>query len=150
MTLKDLSKLKYIQDRKNRPSIPEHAVAVTKYSDTTSGGLTKAIKAYCDIKGIFCQRTGSEGRYRPGKTVIDVIGRARVMKGTWLPGNQRGTADLTMVVNGKYVGVEVKIGKDRQSEVQKEFENKLTQSGGHYLIVKSWEDFYSKFIELST
>jgi hypothetical protein len=101
------------------------------------------------MKGIFCQRTGSEGRYRPGKTVVDVIGRTRVMKGTWLPGTQTGTADLTMVINGRYVGVEVKIGKDRQSEVQKEFESSLSRSGGLYFIVKSWEDFHSKISSIA-
>lgn len=145
MTLKDLSTLKFQEDRKSRPNIPEYAIPKATYSDKTASGLTKSIKAYCDLKGIFCQRSGSEGRYRPGTSVVDVIGRTRLMKGTWLPGHQKGIADLTMVVNGKYIGVEVKIGNDRQSDVQKEFETDLIKAGGCYVIVKSWDDFY-KFI----
>lgn len=145
MTLKDLSNLKYQQDRKNRPSIPEYAVPRSTFTDKTANGLTKAIKTFCDIKGIFCQRTGNEGRYRPGQSVVDAIGRTRIMKGTWLPGLNNGQADLTLVFSGRYIAIEVKIGKDRQSQDQKDFEKSILTSGGHYWIVKSWADFYEKF-----
>jgi hypothetical protein len=38
---------------------------------------------------------------------------------------------------------EVKINKDRQSEDQKNYESKVT----NYFIIKSFDDFYSKYIE---
>lgn len=145
MTLKDLSEAKAKFDKKSYPSVPDYAVPRTKFSDKTAGGLTTAIKTFCEIYGIFCQRTGSEGRYRPGKQVTDVLGRVKQMKGTWLPGTSVGQGDLTVVFKGVYIAVEVKIGKDRQSEVQKKFEDTLTRSGGNYIIVKSWDDFYMKF-----
>lgn len=146
MTLKDLSNLKYQQDRKNRPSIPEHAVVRGVFTDKTANGLTKAIQTFCALKGIFCQRTGNEGRYRPGASYVDAIGRTRIMKGTWLPGQNNGQADLTLVVNGRYVAVEVKIGKDRQSQDQKDFEKSIKASGGQYWIVRTWQEFYEKFM----
>lgn len=143
MTLKDLTELKFNRDRQSRPNIPLYAIPRTAFTDKTANGLTKAIQAYCDIKGIMCIRSGNEGRYRPGASYVDVIGRAHVMKGKWLPGLNNGQADLTIVVNGKYIAIEVKIGKDRQSEDQKAFESKVEGSGGRYVIVKSWTEFIS-------
>lgn len=145
MTLRDLGDLKYHEDRKRYPSAPAHAIGRTSYTDKTANGLTKAIKVFCDLEGIMCTRTGSEGRFRPGKSVVDVIGRTRVMKGTWLPGNNVGQGDLQIVLKGKIYSIEVKIGKDRQSAVQKEFQEKLERSGGVYVIVKSWDDFWQYF-----
>lgn len=146
MTLKDLSNLKYQYDIKKSPSVPEYAVPRYTFTDKTANGLTKAIKTFCDIKGIFCQRTGNEGRYRPGQSVVDAIGRTRIMKGTWLPGLNNGQADVTLLLDGRYVAVEIKIGKDRQSQDQKDFEKSIKSSGGHYWIVRTWQEFYEKFM----
>lgn len=148
MTLKDLTQAKVKHDKKDHPNVPDYAIPKKTFTDKTAGGLQIAIKAFCDLYGIFCQRTGSEGRYRPGETVVDVIGRTRQMKGTWLPGNNQGQGDMMIVYKGVYISVEVKIGKDRQSDVQKKFENDLNRSGGNYIIVRSWEDFYTKFRSL--
>jgi hypothetical protein len=145
MTLKDLTELKFKQDREDRPSVPTYAVPRTVYTDKTANGLTKAIKTFCDIKGVMCQRTGSEGRYRPGKNYVDVIGRTRIMKGTYLPGQNNGQGDLCLTIKGKVHWVEVKIGRDVQSEVQKDFEAMVKRAGGVYVVVKTWEDFYSNF-----
>jgi len=145
MTLKDLAEQKHAEDREKYPSVPPHGFGKQSYSDTTANGLTKAIKAFCDLQGVMCSRTGSEGRYRAGQQVVDVVGRTRIMKGTWLPGLNVGQGDLQIVLKGKVYSVEVKIGKDRQSEVQKEFQEKLERAGGVYVVVKSWREFYEYF-----
>jgi hypothetical protein len=77
---------------------------------------------------------------------VDVIGRTRIMKGTWLPGHNSGQGDLMLTIKGRVYWVEIKIGRDTQSEVQKDFENQVKRSGGVYVIVKTWEDFYKYFI----
>lgn len=141
MTLKQLADAIYERERSLRPNIPSYAIPRKTFNDRTANGLTKAIKAYFDYKGIFCQRTGNEGRYRPGDSVVDVVGRTRLMKGTWLPGLNNGQGDLTAIVGGKYVSIEVKIGKDYQSDKQKEFEAQIKAAGGEYYIVKSWNNF---------
>jgi len=141
MTLKELANLKYQRDTATNPNVPPYAIPRATFNDRTAGGLTKAILTYCHLHGIFCQRTGNEGRFREGETVVDVIGRTRIMKGTWIPGNNNGVADLTAVINGKYVGIEIKIGRDRQSDAQKKFEQQLVGSGGIYMIVHTWPDF---------
>lgn len=145
MTLKDLTELRFKADRKKYPSVPVHAQTRIKYSDKTANGLAKCIDAFCALHDIMCMRTGNEGRYRAGETGVDVIGRTRIMKGTWIPGQNNGMADMTLVIKGKIYSVEIKIGKDRQSDVQKDFEARITKSGGVYVIVRSWEDFYNQY-----
>jgi hypothetical protein len=127
------------------PAVPLHALPKPTHSDKTANDLAKAIKAYCDMMGVMCQRTGNEGRYRPGETVVDVVGRTRMMKGTWLPGQNNGQGDLHIVLKGMSHWLEIKIGKDRQSDKQKDFEAMVKRSGGTYDIVKSWDDFFKTY-----
>src|SRR5687767_1499719 len=143
MTLRELTEFKLKTDRENNPNVPVYAVPRTLFSDKKANDLAKAIKAFCEIKGIMCQRTGNEGRFRPGKNYVDVIGRTRIMKGTWLPGQNNGQGDLMLTIKGRVYWVEIKIGRDTQSEAQKDFENQVKRSGGVYVIVKTWEDFYN-------
>lgn len=145
MTLKELSALKLSSDRKRYPSVPTHGVAIKLYSDKTANGLATAIKDFCELVGVMCTRTGSEGRFRPGKTLVDVVGRTRLMKGTWLPGQNVGQGDLQVVMRGRIYSIEIKIGRDKQSEVQKEFQGRLEKAGGIYVIVGSWEEFYKHY-----
>lgn len=71
-------------------------------------------------------------------------------KGVYLSGIvRRGTEDITCTMPivfsgvkiGLHVGVEVKIGKDRQSEYQKRREEELTKAGGVYIIAKTFDQF---------
>ena len=41
-------------------------------------------------------------------------------------------------------GIEVKIGRDRQSADQKEVEREITEAGGVYFIAKSYDDYLEK------
>lgn len=52
-----------------------------------------------------------------------------------------GVSDLVACINGKYIGIEIKIGKDRQSEVQKLHEKNIKNAGGQYHIVKTPKDW---------
>jgi hypothetical protein len=44
------------------------------------------------------------------------------------------------VINGQYVGVEVKAAKGKQSDNQKEFQKKLEDAGGKYILAYSLDD----------
>lgn len=145
MTLKDLSNLHFEYQREKNPNVPLYAVPRKTFTDKTANGLQTAIKTFCDIKGVLCDRRGNEGRYRPGQTVVDVIGRTRIMRGTWLPGQNNGQGDLSITMKGRIHWVEVKIGKDRQSDAQKTFESKVKKAGASYDIVKDWEQFYKLY-----
>src|ERR1700721_165734 len=54
-----------------------------------------------------------------------------------------GSPDIICVINGQYVGIEVKAPKGKQSEHQKEFQKQLEAAGGRYLLVYSLDDVIS-------
>ena len=51
-----------------------------------------------------------------------------------------GAPDIVCVINGQYVGIEVKAPKGRQSENQKEFQAQLEVAGGKYILAYSIDD----------
>lgn len=51
-----------------------------------------------------------------------------------------GSPDIVCVVNGRYVGIEVKASDGRQSDAQKEFQVRLEAAGGLYILAKSIDD----------
>ncbi len=52
----------------------------------------------------------------------------------------KGIPDLWCVINGVYVGLEVKRPGGEQSRFQKDFEVEVTRAGGKYFIVHSLEE----------
>jgi len=77
------------------------------------------------------------------KVVTDVLGR----KGTigsmsYIPTTgTKGSADISATVHGRSLKLEIKIGKDRQSDAQKAYEQSITSAGGVYLIVRTMDQF---------
>lgn len=134
--------------RKKYPSLPDHALTIPRYSDTTANSLTKAILDYLKVSNHKAWRQSSEGRYRPGQTLVDVIGRTRVMKGQYLPGTNEGHADVQSIINGLFVAWEVKM-KDKQSDKQKQFQQEVEQSGGKYFICRSFDEFITQYKQLT-
>jgi hypothetical protein len=51
-----------------------------------------------------------------------------------------GSPDIICVIEGQFVGIEVKAPKGKQSEHQKEFRKKLEAAGGKYLLTYSLDD----------
>ena len=152
--IKELKELYKSDHIKRYPNLPEYARTIPKYIDSTANGLTKCIIDYCQFKGWFAERTGNEGRVIDGrKNYIDSIGHRKTI-GTIkrIPSSgTKGTSDIKAVINGRMIAIEVKIGKDRQSQVQKDYQAKIENAGGLYWIVKTFEDFINKtgnYIEL--
>lgn len=56
-----------------------------------------------------------------------------------------GSPDIIAVINGRFVGIEVKGPKGVQSPEQKEFQKQLERAGGKYILASSWEDFLAQF-----
>ncbi|KAF2380358.1 hypothetical protein BSN82_16780, partial [Acinetobacter baylyi] len=54
-------------------------------------------------------------------------------KGTGTP----GSADISATIKGRSVKIEVKYGKDRQSQAQKDYQKAIEKAGGTYIIVKT-------------
>lgn len=130
--------------RKRYPTLPEHALSMPTYSDKSANGLTKCVIDYLKAQGHKAWRQGSEGRYRPGERITDVIGRVRQMKGKYLPGQNNGAADVAAIVRGLFVGWEIKMN-DSQSDKQKEYQREIEASGGRYFICRSFDEFLTQY-----
>lgn len=149
--LNELRELYLQHHRKKYPSMPEYARVAPRYSDRTANGLTKCIIDFIRLSGGQAERTSTTGRLVDRRTQFtDVIGRTReIGTAKWIPtSGVRGSADISAVLAGKAVKIEVKIGRDQQSDAQKEYQAKIEQAGGLYLIVRSFSDFLNQYKSL--
>lgn len=132
--VKELERLYHEAKRGKYKNVPESALVQTKFRDDKTNDLTKCVIAYTRLRGHFIERVGSTGRFINGKWI----------KGT----GTRGTADLSAVINGRAVKIEIKCAatKDRQSEDQKRYQKSVESAGAVYLIVGVFED-YKKWLD---
>ena len=147
--LKELANLYQIKDRLKHPSMPEYARTVPRYSDKTSNGLTKCIIDFIRLSGGQAERTSTTGRFIDKRVQFtDVTGRTReIGNAKWIhTSGTRGSADISAVINGRAVKIEVKI-KDRQSEQQKLYQDAIEKAGGIYLIIRSFSEFKAWYDE---
>jgi hypothetical protein len=138
--------------RQRYPNMPEYARTCKKYEDRTANGLTRCVIDFIRLSGYQAERINCTGRYIDNTEVFtDVVGRTRSIGSTkWLPtSGQRGTADISAVIRGRAVKIEIKI-KDRQSEDQMRYQEAIERAGGIYLIVRSFEEFYNWYNEQHT
>lgn len=151
--MKELKQLALEHNRKKYPNFPEHARVVKKYEDKTANGLTKCVIDYLTFSGYQAERISSGGRFIDNReTYQDVIGRTKTIgSGKWIPGSTtKGTADISATVKGRSIKIEVKIGKDRQSEAQKKYQAQIEKAGGIYIIVKTFEDFLTWYKQFTS
>jgi hypothetical protein len=59
-----------------------------------------------------------------------------------------GSPDIVCVINGQYVGIEVKAPKGKQSEHQKAFQEELERAGGIYILAHSLDEVIAGVISL--
>ena len=135
------------------PTFPQHAIPVPKYNDKTANGLTKCIIDFVNFSGGQAERINTMGRMIDNtKTVTDVLGNKKLIGSKkYIPSTgTKGSADISATIKGRSVKIEVKIGKDRQSEYQKQYEHHITQAGGVYVIAKDFDGFilwFNQFIQ---
>lgn len=120
----EAKKLKY-------PKAPKEYLVYTKFRDDKTNDLTKCVMAYTRLQGYFIERINSSGRFINGKWI----------KGT----GTNGTADLSAIINGKSVKIEIKCKatKDRQSEAQKKYQKQVEKAGAVYIVVGTFEEFFN-------
>ena len=145
MTNKEINKilgdLKVAWKMKQDPDFPVHAIARPRYNCDKANDLTKAILDWFNFSGHYARRISSEGRYRPGTKYRMANGGTIQGQGAWLPGQNNGMADIMSMITGHTIWIEVKIGKDRQSSVQKKFQKDVTEAGAVYVMIKSFSQF---------
>ncbi len=130
------------------PLVPEKYFPQFKFSENSANDLTKTVIAFLKSEGHQAERISSMGRYvEDKKQFTDVIGqRIIVGSGKWIKGNTTaGTADISATIYGKSIKIEIKHGKDRQSEVQKVYQANIEQAGGRYIIVRDLDTFLTQY-----
>ena len=132
--------------------VPEYALARTKWSDKNTNELTKSVLRFIKYSGYQAERINTMGVFRPAPKIIDVVGRSRTLgKGKWTKGTgTRGSSDISATIKGRSVKIEVKFGKDKQSDHQKSYQESIEKAGGVYIIAKNMTDFvdwYDKFFK---
>jgi hypothetical protein len=148
--LKSLRELALTHSRGKHPNFPESARYIKPYSDKTANGLQRAIIDFLVFNGHQCERIAVTGRYiDSSKVITDTLGfKKRIGSGKWIPGSMTpGSADLSAVILGRAVKLEIKI-KDSQSEVQKKYQEQIEKAGGLYWLVRSFAEFLSLYNQL--
>jgi len=95
---------------------------------TPEGKIQSAALRKLKAADVFCWRQNNTAIFDPR------------MNGYRAHNGLKGVPDILAVINGQFVGIEVKTPKGRQSADQKLFEQRLERHGGRYFIVRSNED----------
>jgi hypothetical protein len=130
-----LTKRKAVQKRITELQTDERGVPfevvkqpLVSKSVTDTNGITKLIVDY--LRYVYgsssIRRISSEGKYRKG------IG--------FIPSSNKGLSDIEGIIYGKFLSLEVKIGKDTIRESQLKRKAEIEKDGGIYYICK-WIDF---------
>jgi hypothetical protein len=135
------------------PSLDERYIPYTDWKDTSANTLTSCVIAYIQYMGGQAERISSQGQYREGAKIqvgTGQLAHTKQLPGKWTPGQStKGTADISATIRGRSVKLEVKYGKDVQSQVQKEYQASIEKAGGVYIIVRTFDEFvvwYESFI----
>lgn len=137
------------------PSVPNHCMPQTKYTDKTANGLEKCICDFLNLSGHHAKRVKTQGRLLDNtKIVTDVLGGKKMIGSKkYIPGTGTvGASDVSgwiTAISGKVIPWEIEVKmKDRQSKGQKEYQEKVEKSNGFYSIVHNFNEFYSIYSEL--
>jgi hypothetical protein len=139
---KPLIKLKSEHLALKHPSVPKHALPKPKYKSKNANSLTRAIIDYLNLSGHQAERISSSGRW------IEIKNSEghKIGQGQWIPGTgTKGTADISATIFGKSVKIEVKIGKDKQSDHQIRYQEQILKAGGFYWIAKDFDHFLEQY-----
>lgn len=125
--VKELESLAMDEASLRHPAMPHLAPRV--YRDDTANQLTACIVKYITLKHGFASRISNQGTFN-----------RRLNK--YIPATSRkGLADVMGCYKGKNLNVEIKIGRDKQSEAQKKVQTEVTASGGLYFVAHNFSDF---------
>lgn len=91
---------------------------------TAANELTQSILDYLNRYGVYAWRMNNV-RSVPGRT----------FKG------KKGVPDIVGVTqSGKFIGIEVKVGRDEQSDAQRLFQSEVEKRGAIYLLARKLDD----------
>ena len=141
--VRELEELADIANAKAHPQFAKYAPKA-KYRDDSANGLTRCIIDYIRLHGGQAERVNTMGvPIDHRRQVTDVLGHSLTIGSIeWRTGGgTNGSADISATIRGRAVKIEVKIGRDRQSEAQRQYQAAIEQAGGLYFIAKDFTSF---------
>lgn len=150
--LKDLSEMDW-QERCSKTRMQPNYVPRNKFTDSTANGLTKCVTRFLQLKGWQAERISNTGRYIDNSKIVEnVMGhKMKIGSGKYINGTgTNGTADISATVMGRSIKLEVKIGKDRQSDAQKVYAENVRKAGGIYEIITDYNQFLMWYHSFTT
>jgi|ERR1035437_6873497 hypothetical protein len=136
-SVKELERLADTEARRKYPNMKPEYLAPRKYRDDSANGLTSCIVTYVTLKGGFASRISNQGTFS-----------AKLNR--YIPTTaKKGLADVMGCYMGKNLNIEVKIGRDKQSEAQLKIQAEVTKAGGLYFIAHNFTDFKQWFDSLN-
>jgi len=98
-----------------------------RYNECLEKNIQKAILDYLAYRrDVYWFRSGS--------------GAIKTEDGRYFKTGKRGCPDITVLFDGRYIGIEVKGLKGKQKPEQKEAEQQIKRCGGEYYIVRSVDE----------
>jgi hypothetical protein len=116
----------------------------------SAANTEKHICEFLQLRGHHAAKVATQGTFKAAKVEETALGRLQTSKGIYLPsGGRKGAADISAVIFGVSVHIELKYSKgDKQSVHQRKFETDVNQAGGIYMVVHNVDNFYQKYYEL--
>lgn len=109
---------------KEYPNTPN--LAYQRFKDDSANALTKCIVKYIELLGGFASRISSTGQYRNDLQ-------------RWIPSQtKKGVPDISGLLHGASLSIEVKIGRDVMSADQLKVKENIERAGGRYYIAKDF------------
>lgn len=90
------------------------------------GQVVNACMRWLFHHGVYCWRNNT--------------GKLPDKSGRWVSFGCRGSADILGVVNGKFIAVECKAGRNDLSAEQKLWRDRVQEKGGIYILARSTDD----------
>jgi len=121
------------------------------YVINTANGLTRCVIDWLKFDGQQGENIKVKGTMVDGtKVVTDVMGSRRIVGSVSYQKSTmtKGSADISGVIEGRAIRVEIKINSDRQSSDQKDYQHSVERAKGVYVIIKTlsgWRDWYQQF-----
>ena len=144
--VKELETMADLDNQQKHPNIPPKYLARSKYRDDTANGLTRCIIDFIRFDGGQAERINTMGIPKDNRRqVTDIMGHCRTIGSVeWRPsGTTKGSADISAIIRGQSVKIEIKIGHDHQSEAQRQYQASVETAGGVYYIARDFTSFHS-------
>lgn len=108
----------------------------------TEHDIQRTILSYLEVHRIFHYRQNTGGFHKDYQNKIGETKKNFVKFGA------KGAPDIVCVVNGRYVGIEVKGPKGKQTDDQLNFSDSLRAAGGYYILARSVEEVILAIAEI--